>query len=155
MARGGEALQRLASDQIEALVRPAQEGADGPTTFVLADRGTADDARVARVLQEAAGDHSDRVKVAAAPADLLVARLQAWQEHRRAFDTFDFRRWPAVLVFRGGRLVTTFHPRHVFFAEKLQQREEREQLEIFLSKMVYFDPTKVKEQKNLEREAGV
>jgi hypothetical protein len=50
-------------------------------------------------------------------------------------------------------LVTTFHPRRVFFPDHLQEREEREQLEIFLAKMVFFDPERVKEQKSLELEA--
>ena len=156
MARAGEVLPQLDADQIEGLVRPAEEAAGEPvTTLVLVDRGTDEDRRMAGALQSIEAEHRDRVRAAAVRADLILPRLQAWQEHRRAFDTFDFRRWPAVLLFRGGRLLTSFHPRQVFFEEKLQVREDIEQLNIFLSKMVYFDPAKVKEQKNLELEAEV
>lgn len=172
MARRTADLQRLTPQDVEALVVPPKkrgddgghgEGEEAPTAgraeapaetvFVLFDRGTADDARIARALAAVAERHRGRVGAATAAAEPLLPRLQQWQDARRAYDTFDFRRWPAVGVFRAGRLITTFHPRHVFFADDLQEREEREQLEIFLSKMVYFDPAQVKEQKSLELEA--
>lgn len=123
------------------------------TTLVLFDRGTPDDQRTAAVLAAAATEHADRLRAAAVPATDALPRLQAWQDARRSVDSFDFRRWPAVGVFRRGRLVTTFHPRQVFFPGRLQEREEREQLEIFLAKMVYYDPAQVKEQKGLDMEA--
>ncbi len=152
MARETLAPERLSREQFEALLSEA--GAAGPeTTLVLVDRGAPEDARMARVLASVGADHRDRVRVAAVPADAVLGRLEDWQAHRRVYDTFDFRRWPAVLVVRGGRLVTTFHPRHVFFEQRLQEREEREQMEIFLAKMVYYDPAQVKEQKNLPAEA--
>jgi hypothetical protein len=165
MARKGQALERWRPEDVEALVRmePGTTPGAGPregqtpdaaeTVLVLFDRGTPDDARTARVLAAVAGEHRDRVRAASVPAEPLLPRLQSWQERRRAYDTYDFRRWPAVGVFRGGRLITTFHPRRVFFDDRLQEREEREQLEIFLSKMVYYDPAQVKEQKNLGLQA--
>jgi len=159
MARSTAKLQRWGAERLEALgapqAGPVVSGAPPePTVLLLLDRGTADDRRLERVLAATAALHPDRLQVAAAPADAVAARLRALQDGRRAFDSFDFDRWPAVAVLRGGRLVTTFHPRRVFFPEALQEREEREQVEIFLSKMVYYDPAKVKEQKSLELEAG-
>lgn len=162
MSRGRSALQRWSGEEFaaRALTRPepAAEGspvAEGTarTTLVLFDRGTAEDRRMAGVLTAAAAEHGDRVDAVSVAATEVLPRLQSWQEGRRAVDSFDFQRWPAVGVFRRGRLVTTFHPRRVFFADTLQEREDREQLEIFLGKMVYYDPAKVKEQKNIESEA--
>lgn len=158
MAAKAAALARWKPEELDALVVAKPAAADGPpgpadTVLLLFDRGGPDDARLARVLAAAAAAHRDRVRAGAVSAEAVRPRLQAWQEKRRAYDTFDFTRWPAVGVFRGGRLITTFHPRRVFFAEALQAREEREQIEIFLAKLVYYDPAAVKEQKSLELEA--
>jgi|GEM_PF-5035557 len=162
MSRGMPALERWSGEEFTARAltppEPPGEGAAAvsappQTTLVLFDRGTDEDRRMAAVLTAAAADHADRLRVASVSASDVLPRLESWQEARRALDSFDFRRWPAVGVFRRGRLVTTFHPRRVFFAEPLQQREEREQVETFLAKMVYYDPAKVKEQKNIELEA--
>ena len=171
MPRGKQALERWNAEDFAGrlLLPPSVPSGEGEepearpegrmpavppqTTLVLFDRGTPDDRRLAGVLAAAAADHPDHLRAVAVPAGEVLPRLEAWQQGRRAFDTFDFRRWPSVGVFRLGRLVTTFHPRRVFFIERLQEREEREQIEIFLSKMVYYDPAKVKEQKNIELEA--
>ena len=133
---------------------PAGGGRPAETLLVLFQRDTPEDRRCARVLAEVAAAHADRVRALAVPAEDIRAQLDRWQKQRQSYDTYDFRRLPAVGVFRGGHLVTTFCPRLVFYDEHLQEREEREQLEIFLSKMVYFDPAAVKEQKNLELATG-
>ncbi len=138
----------------EALTPPAEGAQDeGVTILALFDRGLPEDARLGRSLLAAAEAHAGRVRAVALPADAVRERLQTWDSGRRAFDSFDWRLWPVVGVFRHGRLITSFHPRHLFFDERLQEREDREQLEIFLDKMVFFDASKVKEQKNLELEA--
>ncbi len=169
-ARRGSALEQWGAQQLDALSQdggaeasataaPDHEGraavaARERAVFVLFDRGTPDDARCGRALAAVAAGHADRVRAVRVAEPEVRARLDAWRASRRAYDTYDFDRWPAVGVFRGGHLVTTFHPRRVFFPEPLQEREEREQLEIFLAKMVYFDPAQVKEQKSLQLEAG-
>ena len=146
-------------DFVGRVLTPPATAPPGPgeappmTLLVLFDRGAPAERRLARVLAAAAAEHADRLQALAVTAADALPRLEQWQQGRRAVDTFDFRRWPAVGVFRRGRLVTTFHPRHVYFIDRLQEREEREQLEIFLAKMVYYDPARVKEQKNLELEA--
>lgn len=156
MARTTQALERWTAADLRAraLTPPTGEGEAGPTLLVLLDHGTAADQLLAGVLAQAAAAHSDRVQAAAVAADQLQAELQAWQEKRGALNTYDFAQVPLAAVFRRGRLVTTFHPRQVFFNERLQRREAQEQLEIFLAKMVYYDPARVKLQKNLEQEAG-
>lgn len=153
MAKGTRTLQRWTEPEFVAGALD-QEASSGQTVLVLFDRGTPEDRRLEGSLAAVAAGHSDRVRAAAVPAEAVLPRLQAWEAGRRAVDTFSFDRWPAVGVFRQGRLITTFHPRRVFFAEPLQAREDGEQLEIFLQKMVYFDPARVKEQKNVEAEAG-
>lgn len=147
----------FATKVLTSVVADGQEvvAASGKTFLVLFDRDTPEDRRLAGILAAIAAERADRLRALAVPAEEVLSRLQAWQQGRRAYDTFDFTRWPAVGVFRRGRLVTTFHPRHVFFIDRLQEREEREQLEIFLAKMVDYDPASVKEQKNLELEAEV
>ena len=126
---------------------------DGVTLLALFDRGLPEDARLARSMAAAAAAHAGRVRVVAVPAEEMREHLQTWEAGRRAFDSFDWQHWPLAGVFRNGRLITSFHPRLLFFNDGLQEREEREQLDIFLEKMVYFDAAKVKEQKNLELES--
>ncbi len=139
-----------------ALNAPAQDDAgadDGVTLLALFDRGLAEDARFGRSLASVAKAHAGRVRAVVVPADDVRGRMETWEAGRRAFDSFDWQHWPLAGVFRHGRLITSFHPRHLFFQEQLQEREEREQLEIFLDKMAFFDADRVKEQKNLELEA--
>jgi hypothetical protein len=151
--------------EFEALLAPPEGGApeepdakaraaaEAPVALVLFDRGTEDDVRLAGAVADVAAAHAGRLRAGRVAAATVQERLAKWQAARRAYDTFDFQRWPAVGVLREGRLVTTFHPRRVFFPDPLQEREEREQLEIFLAKMVFFDPARVKEQKSLQMEA--
>jgi hypothetical protein len=134
---------------------PAQPPAPAETYLILFDRGTEDDRRLARVLAQAAAQHADRVRAYRIPVEALSEHIARWERERRAYDSYTFRFWPVVGVFRRGRFLTTFHPRLVFYDRRLQEREEAEQLEIFLSKLVYYDPAQVKVQKNLELEAGI
>ena len=134
---------------------PAPDAAGQEWTLVLFDRGQPEDARLGRALARAAQAHPDRVRVAAVQAQALVDHLRAWQDGRQAVDSLTFTRWPVAGLFHGGRMVTTFHPRLVFFPERLQEQEDASQLEIFIHKMVYYAPEAVKEQKNLELEARV
>lgn len=97
--------------------------------------------------------HRDRVRLYKARAEEFRERIASWQSARRAYDTYCFDRLPTLGLFRGGKLLTTFTPRLVFYIDKLQRREAAEQFEIFLQKMVYFDPDSVKVQKNLPLEA--
>ncbi len=162
VVRGKQTLERWSAEEFTARVltpsEPPGEGSTevGPplTTLVLFDEGTSEDLRLAGVLASAAADHADRVRAAVVRASDLRSHLESWEAHRSAVHTCDFSQRPVVGVFRRGRLLTTFRPRPVFFAESLQRREDREQLEIFLEKLVYFDPAKVKEQKTIEVEAG-
>lgn len=131
----------------------APDAPDQEWTLVLFDRGQPEDDRLGRALVRAAKAHPDRVRVAAVEAQPLVDHLRAWQENRQAVDSLTFTRWPVAGLFHGGRMVTTFHPRQVFFPERLQEQEDSSQLEIFIEKMVYYTPEAVKEQKNLALEA--
>ena len=156
MAKRDPELRRLdPAEFIRTFVESESAGADADSawTLVLFDRGQPEDRRFARSLARAAAAHPERLHVAAVEAQPLVERLQAWQQGRHAVDSYTFTRWPVAGLFHAGRMVTTFHPRLVFFPERLQEQEDLSQLEIFLEKMVYFDPTGVKEQKNLEVEA--
>jgi hypothetical protein len=120
------------------------------TTFVLFDRGTEEDRITQDALADAVRRHAGRMRAFRADARAFASYFQELQAGRRDFDSFDFNRWPAVGVYRRGRLLTTFNPRRVFYLPKLQAREVREQLDVFLTKMVYYDPSKVREQTNLE-----
>lgn len=156
MAKRDAGLPALSPDEFVHRFGEAGDAAaadDDGWTLVLFDRGQPEDRRLGRALAGAAQAHADRLRVAAVPAQPLVDRLRAWQEGRHAVDSYTFTRWPVAGLFHRGRMVTTFHPRLVFFPERLQEQEDRVQLEIFLEKMVYFDPAGVKEQKNLELEA--
>lgn len=126
---------------------PAPE-APGETLLVLFDRGSPEDRRLERVLAQGVVVHRGRLRAVQVSVAGLQDQFERWQSQRHAYDTYDFGRWPAVGVFRGGRLITTFHPRSVFRDARLQEREELEQLQIFVSKMVDYDPAQVKEQKN-------
>jgi hypothetical protein len=131
-------------------VRDVLGGEDGVSYLVLFASGDAFDRATEQALAEAQHEHAGRLRAfRAAYADFAdeFARLEA---ERKDIDTFNFMRAPVVGLYRGGRLITTFNPRRVFFIEKQQAREIRSQLHIFLSKMVFFDPAKVREQVNLE-----
>ncbi len=156
MSKKGTELERLTEAEIaKRLLDPAAQGEGSEiSTLLLLDRGQPDDARLARVLAAAAQEHPDRLRAARVDAREILPRLQAWQAARKAVDSFHFGLWPVAALFRGGRLITTFHPRRVFFDDRLQEPEERAQLEVFLGKMVFYDPSQVKEQKNLAVEAG-
>ena len=150
----GDGGERQAAPEGHGQAGPAGNGAiptpPEETLLALFDRGTAEDRRLARVLATSAGRHADRLRVVGVPAAGLREQIRHWGEARRSFDSFDFQRWPVVGLFRFGQLITTFHPRLVFPDDRLQEREEAEQLEIFLAKMVYYDPAQVKAQKNFE-----
>ncbi len=125
-------------------------GADGISHLVLFVSGDPHDAATEQALAEAQHEHPDRVRAFKATyADFAdeFARLEA---ERKDIDTYNFKRAPVVGLYRGGRLITTFNPRRVFYIEKQQAREVRSQLAIFLRKLVYFDPSKVRDQVNLE-----
>lgn len=146
-----EILPRLsASDFAEAVEQAKSEQA----VFLLLLGGSHVDSLVERGIARVVDQHRDKVRVYAAPAGEFTDRIEAWHNGRRTYDTFSFDRLPVMAFFRGGKLLTTFRPREVFFIEKLQEREVAEQFELFLDKMVFFDPEQVKEQKNLELEAG-
>lgn len=126
-------------------------GDEGPyTTFVLFDRGSEEDRYAEQALADAVRQHGDRIRAFRADAREFQDYFRDLMERRREFDTYDFNRWPVVGVYRKGRLLTTFNPRRVFYTPQHQVREVREQLEIFLEKMVYYDPSRVREQTNLE-----
>ena len=125
-------------------------GEDGISYLVLFVSGDPHDAATEQALAETQQEHPDLIRAFKADyADLAdeFARLEA---ERRDIDTYNFTRAPVVGLYRSGRLITTFNPRRVFFIEKQQAREVRMQLAIFIRKMVFFDPAKVREQVNLE-----
>ncbi len=151
----GDGAERDRPPEGHGQAAPAGDAAASPTPpeetlLALFDRGTVEDRRLARVLATSAGRHADRVRAVGVPAAGLQEQVRRWGDARRSFDSFDFQRWPVVGLFRSGQLITTFHPRLVFPDDRLQEREEDEQLEIFLAKMVYYDPSQVKVQKNFE-----
>ncbi len=157
VAKRDPGLERLDAAEFERRFlreAPLEGAAEASWTLVLFDRGRPEDRRLGRVLARAAEDHGDRVRVAAVSAQDVLERLRHWQDGRRAVDSFSFTRWPVAGLFRHGHIITTFNPRLVFFPEHLQQEEEHSQLEVFLEKMVYYDPAAVKAQKNIEVEAG-
>jgi hypothetical protein len=132
------------------LTRDVLGGQDGVSYLVLFTSGDPMDRDTEHALAEAQHSHPDRVRAFKAKyADFAeeFARLEA---ERKDIDTFNFRRAPVVGLYRRGRLITTFNPRRVFYADRQQAREIRSQLDIFLRKMVFFDPSKVREQVNLE-----
>ncbi|HVB11427.1 MAG TPA: hypothetical protein VNM16_13815 [Bacillota bacterium] len=125
-------------------------GDDGVSYFVLFTSDDPMDGTTEGALAEAQHEHGDKVRAFKAPYAEFAAEFARLVAGRKDIDTFNFQRAPVVGLYRHGQLVTTFNPRRVFYIDKQQAREVRSQLEIFLHKMVFFDPTKVREQVNLE-----
>jgi hypothetical protein len=125
-------------------------GDDGVSYLVLFTSGDPFDAATEQALAEAQHEHHDRVRAFKATYAEFADEFARLDAERRDIDTFNFRRAPVVGLYRGGRLITTFNPRRVFYIEKQQAREIRSQLAIFVRKLVYFDPAKVRDQVNLE-----
>ncbi len=141
-------VQTIANTQFDEVVGGA---AAEQSIFVLFTVGPEDE--LEQALAPVVERHRGRVRLYKASAEEFRERIARWQAARRAYDSYSFDRLPTIGLFRGGKLLTTFRPRQVFYIDKLQRREAAEQFEIFLQKMVYFDPDTVKEQKNLPLEA--
>jgi hypothetical protein len=123
---------------------------DDLSYFVLFQSGDPWDGATEEALAEAAHAHPDKIRAFSAKFGDFAAEFQKLESERKDIDTFNFRRAPVVGLYRHGRLITTFNPRRVFYIDRQQEREIRSQLDIFLRKMVFFDPSKVREQVNLE-----
>jgi hypothetical protein len=140
-------LKPLRKAQLQATVL---QGDPNISYLVLFDGGTPEDRWTEEALAAAEHAHPDRIRAFKAPLRDFLDDFAAMEANRREVDTFNFRRLPIVGLYRRGRLITTFNPRRVYFDPKLQAREVRSQLEIFLRKLVFYDPARVREQTNLE-----
>lgn len=126
-------------------------GADDDLSYlVLFETGGPDEAATRAALAAAGNAHPERIRVFRAPFAGFREEFAKMEAERKDIDSFNFRRAPVVGLYRQGRLVTTFNPRRIFYIPKQQAREVHDQLAIFLNKMVFFDPGKVREQVNLE-----
>jgi hypothetical protein len=144
-ARRRVGLPELHRADFERVLQEAPER----TTFILFDGGSAEERLAARALADAQSAHAAKLRAFRAPAGEFADYVEAQTRARRAFDTYDFQRRPCLGVYRGGRLLTTFSPRRVFFDPRLQLREARTQLEICIEKFCYYDPQLVREQTNI------
>lgn len=111
-----------------------------------------DDSEVARVLHgvlsRAVAEHEGLTGYVA-DGEAFSEIRKRYEEKRHLTDTFHLDALPVIALFRKGKLITTFEPWLHYAGKRLWRQDLSGQFEIFLEKMVYFDPTKVREQKNL------
>ncbi|MBX6350628.1 MAG: hypothetical protein IRZ11_03850 [Clostridia bacterium] len=103
------------------------------------------------VLAEACQRH-DGIAGFVADGEEFAAVRRRYEEGRHIVDTFHLDELPVIALFRKGRLVTTFEPWIHYAGRRFWRRDLAGQFEVFLEKMVYYDPTKVSDQKNLKLE---
>lgn len=139
-------LLRIRPDQFAERVLAGQG-----SVFVLFD----DQSEVARVLHgvlaRAVAEHEGLTGFVA-DGEAFADLRKEYEEKRHLTDTFHLNELPVIALFRKGALITTFEPWMHYAGKRLWRQDLSGQFETFLQKMVFFDPTKVREQKNLHLE---
>ncbi|MBT9259311.1 MAG: hypothetical protein KM310_06100 [Clostridiales bacterium] len=139
-------LPRLRRDEFEGKVLQ-QEG----TVFVLFEDGSPVAEKLARVLKEAL-DRDPKLTGYIASGEEFSDVREQYEASRHIVDTYHLDLLPVIALFRKGNLITTFEPWIHYHDQKYWLRDLNRQFQVFLQKMVYYDPTKVREQKNLKLE---